>query len=137
MSVSSILAAIENAVETTEADVVQWVAQVQSGIAVLEKDLAYGLEWIASEAPTIVSALQGALALAQAIPGLQIPAAAIAATTAAAAALTAVAAAENAGATSGQTLVAAYNAVINAKSAQASVMSVVTTAPTPAAAPHS
>lgn len=124
---------IENAVKTTEADVQVWVAKIQSGFGVIEADLAYGLKWIAAEAPTIITDMQGALALAQAIPGLQIPAAAIEATTAAAAALTAVAAAENAGKSTGQTLVSAYNAVVQAKSATAGVLSAVTTAPTPSA----
>jgi hypothetical protein len=124
---------IENAVATTEADIQVWVAKIQSGLGLLETDLAAGLKWVAAHAPTIVADLQGVLVLAQAIPGLQIPAAAITATTAAAAALTAVATAENAGQTSGQTLVSAYNAVVNATAAKSTILQAVTSAPTPSA----
>ena|SRR5271163_4496566 len=125
---------IESFVATTEADVIQWVAQIQSGIKVLETDVAYGLEWVANNAPALVSALQDALSLAQLIPGLTIPASVAKGITTAAAALTAVAVSVNAGQTSGQTLVAAYGAVVGAKAAQAAVMQTVTSAPTPAPA---
>ncbi len=123
---------IENAVTTTEADIQIWVAKIQSGLGVVESDLSSGLKWVAANAPAWVSALQSIVALAQLIPGLQIPAAAIEATAAAAAALTAIAASETAGKTNGATLVSAYNAVVNAQAAHASVLQAVTSAPTPA-----
>jgi hypothetical protein len=133
-SLSQLITDIEDTVATTESDVQSWVAQIQAGVAVLEKDLGYGLAWVASEAPVWVTGLQTALALAQAIPGLQIPASVVLAITEAAAALNAVAASVNAGKTSGATLVAAYGAVVAAKSAQAAVLHTVTSAPTPAPA---
>lgn len=129
---SDTITKIENAVVTTEADIQIWIAQIQSGLGVVETDLAAGLKWVASNAPTIVADLEAALALAQAIPGLQIPAGVATAITASAAALTSVAQTVNAGQTSGQTLVAAYKAVVDAKGAQAGVLATITAAPTPA-----
>ena len=125
-SVSSIIATIEHEFQTVEADVWNTVIQIQSGLAVLESDVKAGLEWVAAQAPTWVADLASVVAVASVIPGLQIPAAAIEATTAAAAALSAVSAAESAGATTPQTLVAAYSAIVGAVNAKSAVQSVVT-----------
>ena len=76
-SLSNLITDIENAIQTTEADVESWVVQIQSGLAVLDTDLSAGLKWVASVAPGWVTALQTVVAIAGAIPGLNIPAAAI------------------------------------------------------------
>lgn len=131
-SLSQLIAAVEHAITTTENDVWTWVTQIQSGLEVADQDLTKGLKWVASVAPSWVADLQAILVVAQAIPGLQIPVAAVEATTAAAAALTAVAAAENAGSSNATTLVQAYGAVVNAVAAKAAIKQVVTSASTPA-----
>jgi len=134
-SLAQIITDIENDIQTTEADVWNWVSQIQTGIAVLEGDLTSGLQWIASVAPAWVQDIAAVMAVAQAIPGLQIPAAVITATTAAAAALTAVANAEAAGKSTPATLVSAYSAMVGVVQAKTVIQAIVTAAPTPVVAP--
>jgi hypothetical protein len=126
---------IENAVATTEADIQAWVAKIQAGLGILETDLAAGLKWVAAQAPGWVAALQAVSALAAAIPGLQIPASVGTVIADAAAALAAVAQSVNAGKATGATLVSAYKAVVDAQAAHASILQVVTSAPTPSTPP--
>jgi hypothetical protein len=135
---SSVIAAIENDISTTEADVWNAIINIQSGLAVLEADIQAGLAWVGKSAPAIASDLSAVLAVASAIPGLQIPAAVITGTAAAAAALTAVANAENLNKTTPQTLVAAYGAVVQAVGAKSTLQQVVTSlgaVPAPVTAP--
>lgn len=121
---------------TTEQDVINVIADIKNGVAVAETDLTAALNWVAANAPTIVSDLQIVLGIAQAF-GVVSPATLVAAN-AAVAALNAVAAAQNAANKAGttglvsdaQTLVNAYGAYTQAgaavSTAKASVASSVT-----------
>jgi hypothetical protein len=133
--IDNAFAVIKADITITEAKIQEWVAKIQAGLGILETDLAAGLKWVAAQAPGWVLALQAASALAAAIPGLQIPASVGTVIADAAAGLTAVAASVKAGQASGATLVTAYKAIVNAQAAHASILQVVTSAPTPSTPP--
>lgn len=118
MSLSSIITDIENAFQTTEQDVLNWIAQIKQGVEVAEADLASALKWLAGVAPAVTTDIQSTVSLVQQT-GITIPASVVTAANAAVAGLNAIAAAQNAGATSAQTLVNGYVAVKQATVAQA------------------
>jgi hypothetical protein len=122
---------LTNFFTTTEADVVALIAKVAAGVQLAEADIDRGLKWIAGEVPSIVSALQTAVGLAQTV-SLVDPAELVAAN-AAVQALNAFAAAENSGKSDATSVVNGYVAYKSAMSAVATASASAAKAALPAA----
>jgi len=118
----SFLSAIENFFSETETEVIALVVAVKKGEELVASDIDKALKWVASETPAIVSNLQGAVAIVEAVGVASNPDVALAITAAnvAVTALNAFAAASNSGKTDAQAVVQGYVAV---KQAQASAAS--------------
>jgi hypothetical protein len=109
--------------KTTEADVISVIAKIKADEQIAESDITAALNWVAGEVPNIVSGLQVALGLAQAVGVVTAPE--LAAATAAVEALQALAAAHNASVTAGdkslatdaKSVVAGYVAYTQAQAA--------------------
>ena len=141
----SFISEVESLFVTTEQDVVNWIADIKQGLAVAEADITNGLNWVASEVPNIVTALQATVGLVEQVglasnPGV---AAAIVAANVAVAGLNAFAAAQNAGAASGTSplqadaaaLVAGFTAVKQSQAAVALATAAAASAPAATPAP--
>ena len=138
----SFISEVESLFVTTEQDVVNWIADIKQGLAVAEADITNGLNWVASEVPNIVTALQATVGLVEKVGLASNPevAAAIAAANVAVTALNAFAAAQNAGIAAGTSplqvdgtaLVAGFTAVKQSQASNALAMAAAASATVPA-----
>jgi hypothetical protein len=121
------LATLQNWITETETDVLNVVAQIRAGEAVIASDISAALHWIASNAPTIASDIEEVVGIVTTVGLATNPQVSLAITAAntAVTALNAFAAASNSGASNTQAVLAGYVAVQQATAAVASAKAAV------------
>lgn len=122
---------LRNWLTETETDVLDLIAKIKTDVQVAESDIAAGLHWVASHAPTIASDIQQVAAVAETIGLTTNPefAAAVTGANLAVTALNAFAGAANSGASNVQAVVQGYTAVKQAQAASAAAAAALAAAP--------
>lgn len=118
----SFLSVITNLFSDTETEVVALVVDIKKGVSVAKADLSKAISWLKTNAPTIESDLQGAVAIVEELGVASNPDVALAVTAANATvtALNAFVAASQAGASNPQAVVQGYVAYKQAQATAAS-----------------
>jgi len=132
MAIADFLTGLENWFVTTEAQVLQIIAQIKADVVVAEGQINTALTWVAQNVPTIAGDINNVTALVQTVGLANAPAVATAIKDAnlAVTALNAFAAASAAGQSNAQAVMQGYVAVKQAQAAVATAAAAAVTAPT-------